>query len=186
VIDPTNAVVPRATVEISNPVSGYARTGTTDSEGRFEFLNVPLNNYHSTASAAGFQPATQDIDVRSGVPLEFKYTLAIGRSSSTVNVEAGADLVETEPITHTDVDRNLFQKLPLESQSSSLSSLVTLASPGVAADSNELFHGLGDHAENSFSLDGQPRHRCQHAVGLGSHSATWRHHGVVRDLRHDE
>ncbi len=37
-----------------------------------------------------------------------------------------------------------------------MSSLVTLASPGVAADSNGLFHGLGDHAENSFSLDGQP------------------------------
>ena len=31
-----------------------------------------------------------------------------------------------------------------------------MASPGVAADSNGLFHGLGDHAENSFSLDGQP------------------------------
>ncbi len=33
---------------------------------------------------------------------------------------------------------------------------MTLASPGVAADSNGLFHGLGDHASNSFSLDGQP------------------------------
>ena len=54
------------------------------------------------------------------------------------------------------MDRNLFDKLPLESTSSELSSLVTLASPGVAADSNGLFHGLGDHAENSFSLDGQP------------------------------
>jgi hypothetical protein len=34
--------------------------------------------------------------------------------------------------------------------------LVTLSSPGIAADSNGLFHGLGDHAENSFSVDGQP------------------------------
>jgi hypothetical protein len=50
----------------------------------------------------------------------------------------------------------LFDKLPLESQSSSLSSLVTLATAGVAADSNGLFHGMSDHAENSFSLDGQP------------------------------
>ena len=33
---------------------------------------------------------------------------------------------------------------------------MTLASPGVAADSNGLFHGLGDHAQNSFSVDGQP------------------------------
>ncbi len=57
---------------------------------------------------------------------------------------------------HTDVDRELFDKLPLESASSSVSSLVTLASPGIAADSNGLFHGMGDHAQNSFMVDGQP------------------------------
>jgi TonB-dependent Receptor Plug Domain len=50
----------------------------------------------------------------------------------------------------------LIEKLPLESQSSSASSLVTAATPGVVADSNGLFHALGDHAENSFSVDGQP------------------------------
>ena len=59
------------------------------------------------------------------------------------------------PLTPTST-ADLFDKLPLESQSSSLSSLVTLATPGIAADSNGLFHGLGDHASNSFSLDGQP------------------------------
>jgi hypothetical protein len=67
----------------------------------------------------------------------------------------GEDLVENDPTFHTDVDRDLFIKVPLESQSSSLSSLVTLSSPGVAADSNGLFHGLGDHASNSFNIDGQ-------------------------------
>ena len=70
--------------------------------------------------------------------------------------EAGGDLLENDPTFHSDIDRNLFDKLPLESASSSLSSLVTLSTPGIAADSNGLFHGLGDHAENSFSVDGQP------------------------------
>jgi hypothetical protein len=32
---------------------------------------------------------------------------------------------------------------------------MTLTSPGVAADSNGNMHGLGDHAQNSFSVDGQ-------------------------------
>ena len=78
-------------------------------------------------------------------------------SSETVTVEgAGEDLLEKTSTFHTDVDRELFDKMPLESQSSSVSSLVTLSSPGIAADSNGLFHGLGDHAENSFSVDGQP------------------------------
>ena len=69
---------------------------------------------------------------------------------------AGEDLLENTSTFHTDVDRDLFDKIPLESASSSVSSLVTLATPGIAADSNGLFHGLGDHAENSFSVDGQP------------------------------
>jgi Domain of unknown function (DUF4349)/Putative zinc-finger len=37
-----------------------------------------------------------------------------------------------------------------------LSRLVTQATPGIAADSNGLFHGFGDHAQSSFSVDGQP------------------------------
>src|SRR5208282_877751 len=67
-----------------------------------------------------------------------------------------ADLLENDPTFHSDIDKALFDRLPLESSSSSLSSLVTLSTPGIAADSNGLFHGLGDHAENSFSIDGQP------------------------------
>lgn len=34
--------------------------------------------------------------------------------------------------------------------------LVTRTSPGIIADSNGLFHGVGDHARNSFSVDGLP------------------------------
>ncbi len=143
-------------MEIQNPVSHYDRTAQTDSQGKFEFDNVPFNNYHVTATAAGFQSAEQDTDVRSPIPLELKFALKIGTATTSVTVETGADLVEADSSTHTDIDRGLFDKLPLESQSSSLSSLVTLASPGIAADSNGLFHGLGDHASNSFSLDGQP------------------------------
>src|ERR1019366_8343358 len=111
---------------------------------------------HMTVTASGFASAAQDVDVRSAVPLELKIALKIsgGTTSVTVTGEA-ADLIEQDPITHTDVDRALFDKLPLVSASSSLSSLITLASPGVVADSNGLFHGLGDHAENLFSVDGQ-------------------------------
>ena len=155
IADPSGAVISGATVSIQNAVSHYQQTVKTDAQGAFEFDNVPYNNYHLSASASGFQNAQQDVDVRSGIPIETKLSLSIGAASTTVTVEGSQDLLELDPTTHTDVDRNLFDKLPLENQSSSLSSLVTLASPGVAADSNGLFHGLGDHASNSFSIDGQ-------------------------------
>jgi hypothetical protein len=110
-----------------------------------------------SVTGKGFSPYAQDVDVRSTVPVSLSIMLKVGASAESVTVEAnGADLLENTSTFHTDVDRALFDKLPLESQSSSLSSLVTLSSPGIAADSNGLFHGMGDHAENSFMVDGQP------------------------------
>ena len=156
VLDPSGAVVANATVQINNPVSRFNRSVTTDSSGKFAFSNVPFNPYHLSVNGSGFAPYAQDIEVRSNVPLDLKINLTVAGSSESVTVEAAGDLLETNPTAHTDVDRALFDKIPLESPSSSISSLVTLASPGIAADSNGLFHGLGDHAENSFSVDGQP------------------------------
>jgi len=156
VLDPSGAAISGSMIEIHNPVSHYGQSAVTDDQGTFRFDNVPYNNYHVTAAARGFQSAEQDIDLRSLVPLEISFAMKIGESSTAVTVEAGADLIETDPEIHTDIDRNLFNRLPLESTSSSLSSLVTLATPGVAADSNGLFHGLGDHAQNSFSVDSEP------------------------------
>jgi hypothetical protein len=157
VLDPTGAAVSKATVEIHNPVSGFIRTTTTDSAGKFEFTNIPFNPYHLTIVATGFAAYAQDVEPRSSVPVSVSIKLQVEGSTTSVTVEAqGGDLVENDSTFHTDVDRELFDKMPLESQSSSVSSLVTLSTPGISADSNGLFHGLGDHAENSFSVDGQP------------------------------
>ena len=156
VVDSSGAVVPGATVSLENPVSGLARNVQTDTAGRYQFINLPFNPYHLAVNANGFASYSQDVEVRSSVPVAVKTSLQIGAASTTVTVTSGGDLVENSSTFHTDLDRNLIQKLPLESQSSSLSSLVTLSTPGVTADSNGLFHGLGDHASNSFSVDGQP------------------------------
>jgi hypothetical protein len=155
--DPAGALVVGAKVEISYPVSGFRRETTTGGAGDFHFANVPFNPYHLTVTASGFAQHAQDVDVRSAVPMALQVSLKVAGAATSITVEAAAhDLIENDPSFHTDVDRNLFDKVPLESQSSSVSSLITLASPGVVADSNGLFHGLGDHAENSFSVDGQP------------------------------
>ena len=156
VTDPTGAVIPDAVIQLLNPVSGYERTTKTDATGVFHFYNIPYNGYRVVLKKSGFNTSSRSIEITVAVPVKVSFQLEIETSSTSVTVETGSDLVENDPTAHTDVDRNVIDRMPLESQSSSLSSLVTLASPGVAADSNGLFHGLGDHAQNSFSLDGQP------------------------------
>jgi hypothetical protein len=156
VVDPTGAVVPNATVDIHNPVSHFDRSTTTDNTGHFSLPNVPFNPYHMTVTAEGFAKTAQDVEVRSVVPLNVNVTLQVSGSVTQVTVEAGGDLVENDSTFHSDIDRNSFEKIPLESSTSGVSALITQSTPGIAADSNGLFHGLGDHAENSFSVDGQP------------------------------
>jgi len=155
VTDPSGAVIPNATVHLTNPRSGLDRTVSSDALGQFEFSNITFDAYQVGVSANGFAPLRQAVDIHSVVGTTLKLVLQIAAADSTVTVEASGDLVETDPTFHTDVDRDMFIKVPMESQSSSLSSLVTATTPGVSADSNGLFHGLGDHASNSFSVDGQ-------------------------------
>jgi len=107
VTDPSGASVRGAIVEIQNPVSHYSRSAQTDAQGNFEFDNIPYNNYHATASAAGFQVAEQDLDVRSAVPVELKISLKIGTSETTVTVESGQDLDGYRSLRSTDFETDL-------------------------------------------------------------------------------
>jgi Carboxypeptidase regulatory-like domain len=118
VVDPTGAVVPNAMVQIHNPVSGFDRSTKTDDAGRFTLPNIPFNLYHLKVTATGFATFAQDVEPRSAVPLNLTITLKVAESTTQVTVEGGSDLVENDPTFHTDVDKGLFDKLPLESSTS--------------------------------------------------------------------
>jgi hypothetical protein len=157
VVDPSGAAVPKATVTIHNAITGYNQTALTASDGSFRLVNIPPNPYHLEVKAAGFEPFTQDTDVRSAIPVQLKATLALAGSKTSINVEAaGADMVELDPSAHSDVDRTLIVKLPVVDPAGGLAQAITYATGGVAADANGIFHPTGDHSQTSFVVDGQP------------------------------
>jgi hypothetical protein len=157
VLDPSGAAVVNATVTIRNPVSGYMQSTTTGTDGSFRLNNIPPNPYHMEVTASGFAPFAQDVNVRNAIPVPVKATLALAGAQTTVNVEAtGADILENDPSAHVDIDRTLMLKLPAIDPAASLSEAITYSTGGVAADANGFFHPLGDHAQVSFVIDGQP------------------------------
>ena len=150
-------MVPNASVTLSNAITGFKRTATADAEGTFRFDNVPPNNYQLMVSAIGFAPATQTLTVRTTVPVTLKVPLDLTSATATVTVSSSAaNIIENIATTHTDVDQTLINRLPVRSPGAGLSDVVTLAAPGVVADSNGFFHPLGDHAQTSYSVDNQP------------------------------
>ena len=156
VTDATGAVVPGASVGIENRVTGYKRTTNTDANGIFRFDNIPPNNYALSVSAQGFSTVQQPVDVRSAVPQSLNISLTVAGTSATVEVSSSADIVETVPTAHTDVDESLMGKMSLSTPGGGLSDVIIKAAPGVVADSNGFFHPLGDHAQTTISIDNQP------------------------------
>jgi hypothetical protein len=155
--DPTGGVMQSVVVKITNALSGFSRSVTTDAMGRYAFSNLAPNAYHISVDVQGFEPLARDVDVRTGVPVTLDLTLALANAVSEVQVVGHTeDLIERDPTAHTDIDQSLIRKLPVETSSGGLNQVVMLASPGVVADSNGFFHPVGDHAQTQFSVDNQP------------------------------
>src|SRR5258708_3417653 len=73
--DPTGGVMVSVPVAIANPVTGFKKATRTDAAGRYTFTNLPPNPYHVVVTTQGFAPFGGDVDVRSGVPIEFNIAL---------------------------------------------------------------------------------------------------------------
>ncbi len=157
VLDPSGSAIVKAQVILRNPVTGYTQQAASGTDGTFRLVNIPPNTYHLEISAPGFAAFSQDLRIRSSVPVSLKSTLQLAGAKTTVEVEsAGADLLETDPSAHVDVDRNQILKMPAIDPGGGLSQAIIHSTGGVAADGNGFFHPLGDHAQVGFVIDGQP------------------------------
>lgn len=96
VADPQGAVVPNATVTVTNQGTNEKRTVQADSEGRYEVLSLPTGVYTVEASGTGFQ-ATSVKDLR----------LAVGekaRADVALNVTGVAAVVTVIDQTRVDTE----------------------------------------------------------------------------------
>jgi hypothetical protein len=154
VTDASGAVIPGAKVTLARTGGGFTRTLTTSTSGAFHFQMIAFGSYRLTVRSKGFALKQQPVSIVSVLPQTLTIALKIASATQTVTVQAAGPL-STPTTLQTSVDRATFTKIPLESSTSAISSLVTLTTPGVTADSNGMIHGMGDHAENTYSLDGE-------------------------------
>jgi len=153
VTDATGAVVPGVIVTLTFAQSGVERRATTGLDGRFFFLQLTAGTYRVEEHAAGFTAKIEELNYE-GAPI--RLTIALAAAGAVTEVIVSAENNDPTEPTHVNVTAQEIQELPIESVSSPFSSLVTMTTPGVSADSNGSFHPLGDHAEASFVIDGQP------------------------------
>jgi hypothetical protein len=97
VSDPSNAVIPGATVTLRNVGTGKEETETTGSEGRFRFTNLQPGAYTVTIKVAGFSEYKQTgITVEVGRTSTVDAALKVGGADASVDIVADSAPVNTE------------------------------------------------------------------------------------------
>ena len=96
--DPTGAVIPNATVTLTNNGTGATRTVTTGPNGQYTITNLQPGMYTVDVTAKGFNPFKQSVQVTVGSRNTVDAKLALTTSGTTVEVtaETGGVQVNTQ------------------------------------------------------------------------------------------
>ncbi|MEP7077217.1 MAG: carboxypeptidase regulatory-like domain-containing protein [Acidobacteriota bacterium] len=92
VVDPNGAVVPGASVTVTNEATGQMRTTTANDDGTFTVAALKPSKYSVSVKASSFAAATKGgIDVLAGQPLDLEFKLSTQGVSVQVDVVSGED-----------------------------------------------------------------------------------------------
>ena len=89
VIDPSGAVIPGATVTLTNMATQAVRTATSTSQGTYQFSELPPGDYSLSGAAKGFQGTSLDrVTLVAEAPRNIDLKLQLGAADQTVTVSA--------------------------------------------------------------------------------------------------
>lgn len=162
ILDPTSAVIPGATVDLTNLSTGQQHHSVSNSSGIYLFGSLGVGSYSLKVSAKGFQASTVGgIIVNTGQTVTENVTLHVGSTSQTVTVQAAA--------LHLQVQTNVLSTLMSGKQVSQLATngrnVTALAAIGLGVSNNlPSFSGVDAlTSANGISFNGT---RTEHNIYL--------------------
>ena len=139
--DVSGAMIPRATVAITNQQTGIQQSVTSDLDGRYTSLPLPPGEYRVEATLQGFRGAARrDIAVQINSTVVVDFSLEVGNLTDQVEVRAETPLLETSTGTVGKlVDNRRILELPLNTRN--VYSLIFLT-PGVAGSIGNNYNSM--------------------------------------------
>lgn len=158
VSDPTGAVIPGATVTLTNTDTRVTQTTITGSKGDYRFVSIAPGPYDVTATANGFAPHKTSVRLQTDQMMNVSIALTVSSQSQTVEVTGQAPVLDTaETRTQMTIDTDALESLPLPGHS--LLSLTTLA-PGVT--------GLGAEGTDNYAAETEVQASANGRSNLGN------------------
>ncbi|MGC2509109.1 MAG: carboxypeptidase regulatory-like domain-containing protein, partial [Acidobacteriaceae bacterium] len=133
VTDQTGAIIPEATIKVTNTATGTTQVINSTSDGHFTAALLQPGTYDLAISKAGFKEADYHNEVVEVSQTEaMNVTLAIGNASQTVQVSAASLQLQTQTSSLSSVTSGkMLQSLPLVTRN--FVQIIAL-SPGVSTD----------------------------------------------------
>ena len=146
--DPTGAVVPGASVIVTNKATDVALTTVTNNAGEYQALGLLPGDYTVRVTAAGFQTAIEtDIAIHVQSRVEVNITLKVGSAQQQVTVTAAEPLLQTQTANLGNVvGTQEIVDLPLNGRRYAD---LALLEPGV-----QKFYNANNPAPDRFSVNG--------------------------------
>src|SRR3984893_4410118 len=163
VIDPGGAVVPDATVDLTNAATNDTKTVTTNSSGQYVFSSVAPGTYTLKFTKTGFATTTignVKVDVTKSYTYDVKLEISAGKEIVEVSAEAQAELQKMDAVVGDVIGGTALTHLPTLQRDSR--ELLTLQ-PGSTPYETSNGGGFGDSGgtvagarsdQNAFNLDG--------------------------------
>ena len=165
VTDQSNALIPNATVTLSNAVNGVTRKTTTQSDGTYIFALVPpAEGYRVEVEATGFQrKVISNLTVRVTEVISANLQLAVGAANEQV-VVSGEDIQPVQTTNATlggTLNQRVVVSLPLATRNiidllgTDAGVAAALGSPSPTGQgSNSLFVAGGRATANNYVVNG--------------------------------
>ena len=118
VVDQQSAVLPQATITVTNKGTGAIRTVKSGTDGNFLVPALPAGEYDVLIEASGFQPTVSPATVATGTTTTVKVTLQVSSRTEAITVTGAAALIDLESNKVQGlVGRSQIESLPLNGRS---------------------------------------------------------------------
>jgi len=154
VADPSGAVLPNATIVLTNTATQVQRTATTDSSGLYSFPNIDIGTYNMTVAAAGFQTYSQTgIVLEVGSNTSINVPMKVGAADVRIEVQSEGLALQTEDASFKQtIDQNAVTEMPLNGRQ--MTGLITLSGGSSPAPGGDFTGSKYSYAAISVSIAG--------------------------------
>jgi hypothetical protein len=173
VLDPSGALVPRATVTIKNEATGLEQSATSDVSGNYLFDGIQIGSYSIIVNSVGFKRFVQHgIVLYVDQKLHVDIKLELGNSAQTVTVTGAAPQVDTRSGTIADVvTSSQITEMPLNGRNTQ--QLMALQAGVQYASGGGMQNQAVNPSVSIWSIAGARANQTDYELDGGDHNDYW-------------